>query len=44
MRAVVITTGERILLVALGLLVDDEVFWLTDAGMFVSERSIVRVL
>lgn len=44
MRAVVIATGERLLLVALGMLVDEEVFWLTDAGMFVSERSIVRIL
>lgn len=44
MRAVVIATGERLLLMALGMLVDEEAFWLTDAGMFVSERSIVRIL
>ena len=44
MRAVVIATGERLLLVALGMLVDEEAFWLSDAGMFVSERSIVRIL
>lgn len=44
MRAVVRATGERLILRCIGLFVDDEAFWLTDAGMLVSERSIWRIL
>lgn len=35
-------TGERITLTAIGMLVDDVAYWLTDAGMLVSDLLVLR--
>lgn len=42
MRAVVIDTGERLLLDAIGLLVDGVAYWLTVDGQLIDERRMLR--